>query len=490
MKGMQSSLPVIAKLDWLVSLIEAALAGLSPSKLVLGYSGGLDSELMACALSHYAKIHPGAQCLLVHVHHGLSPNADVWARHCHSRAAHYGLDFVLEKVRVKQGARLSLEAEARSARYAALMSHLAEGDVLLTAHHQDDQLETLLLALARGLGPRGLAAMGQQQSLDGGAFQVRPFLGVSREFLEEVTSALGLSHIEDESNQDTRFDRNFLRADIIPRLKSRWSAIGATASRSAELCAQTQMLLDEEVSERLTPLISRCPLTDVYRLALEPAAALSKAWQAQLVRGFLEAAALPPPSKIQLEEALTQLFTAKADAAVSLRFGHTRLRRFQGWLYADTEADNGSHSLACVTQTSVTQTSAVQAPVTQQMLAEGIATPLGKLQLLPTGAETKGLDGCFWQARVPQGALTGNLTLVYALPGSTKAWPVGRGKQRELKKLWQEFDVPPWLRTSIPMLCCDGALVAAAGVWVEKTALEKSQPQDNEDWLTIRLLRN
>lgn len=148
---MQTSPAAVATLDSLVLLIEAALAGLTPSKLVLGYSGGLDSELMACALSHYAKKHPGTQCLLVHVHHGLSPNADTWARHCEHRAARYELEFVLEKVRVKQGARLSLEAEARSARYAALMAHLAEGDVLLTAHHQDDQLETVLLALARGL---------------------------------------------------------------------------------------------------------------------------------------------------------------------------------------------------------------------------------------------------------------------------------------------------------------------------------------------------
>ncbi|MCL2916942.1 tRNA lysidine(34) synthetase TilS [Shewanella litorisediminis] len=506
---MQSSSVALAKLDSLVSLIEAALAALSPSKLVLGYSGGLDSELLACALSHYAKTHPGTHCLLVHVHHGLSPNADVWARHCESSAAHYGLDFVQEKVRVKRGARLSLEAEARSARYAALMAHLGEGDVLLTAHHQDDQLETVLLALTRGLGPKGLAAMGQQQPLEGGAFQVRPFLGLSRESLEEAVSVLGLNHIEDESNQDTRFDRNFLRADIIPRLKSRWGAIGATVSRSAELCAQTQMLLDEEVSERLTPLISHCPLSGVYRLALEPVAACSTAWQAQLVRGFLEAASLAPPSKVQLEEALDQLFAAKADAAVSLRFGNTRLRRFQGWLYAETESDNASHSPSSATQipatqipatqipatqtpatqTPATQMSATQIPVTQQSLVEGIATPLGKLQLLPTGAEDEGLDGCCWQARVPQGALTGDLTLVYGLPGSTKAWPMGRGKRRELKKLWQEFDVPPWLRTSIPMLCCDQSLVAAVGVWIENSALG-TPPEGRESWMTIRLSRD
>ena len=128
-------------------------------KLVLAYSGGVDSEVLAYGLSRFAKAHPEYQYLLVHVHHGLSGNAGVWQAHCERRAHDYGLPIAVKSVTVASGARISLEAAAREARYDALLSELAPGDILLTAHHQDDQLETLLLALKRGLGPKGLAAM-------------------------------------------------------------------------------------------------------------------------------------------------------------------------------------------------------------------------------------------------------------------------------------------------------------------------------------------
>lgn len=472
----------------LAALIDSALSQLPtaalPKRIVLGYSGGLDSEVLACALGQFKQAPNSAaiECMLVHVHHGLSANADAWAAHCRERAAIYGLPLVVERVSVKQGPRLSLEAEARNARYRALCAHLQAGDVLLTAHHQDDQLETVLLALTRGLGPKGLAAMGvcqplrldsaneaeaatNEQGADDAkgwarcAFQLRPFLHLSRDELKQASDSLGLVHINDDSNADTRFDRNYLRLEVIPKLTARWGAIAATASRSARLCAESQSLLDDEARQRLAPLLDTCPYSVQPRLKLGPLAAMSKPWQAQLIRHFLLENRLAPPSEVQLDEALSQLLAARADASVEMQFGATRLRRFQDWLYADTVSPERSGNAK--PNTSLGANSAT----TLAELKAGFDTPLGQVRLLPA-------EGA--QFAIAATALEGQLSLGYGLPGSLKARPAGRVHSRELKKLWQEQGVPSWLRATIPMLMCDGKLVAALGVWIEADACARA----------------
>lgn len=475
----------------LAALIDSALSQLPtaalPKRIVLGYSGGLDSEVLACALGQFKRAqNSGAiECLLVHVHHGLSANADAWAVHCRERAAIYGLPLVVERVSVKQGPRLSLEAEARNARYQALCGHLQVGDVLLTAHHQDDQLETVLLALTRGLGPKGLAAMGvcQPLGLDGTnsdmhgcAFQLRPFLHLSRDELKQASDCLDLVHINDESNADTRFDRNYLRLEVIPKLTARWGAIAATASRSAELCAETQGLVDDEAQQRLAPHVSRCPLSGIWRMSLAPVSGYSAPWQAQLLRQFLVLAQLAPPSKVQLQEALIQIFDAREDASVFLRFGNTCLRRFRGYLYAGAESDFGNLPAQ------------KRVVITREQLQQGVDTPLGVLKLSARDAAAPQSGGCLhWQVSLCEHALTGELTLEYGLPGAFKGWPIGRSQRRELKKLWQEFEVPPWLRHRVPMLCCNDKLLTAAGVWLETSA--DSSGEDNAPTQTLTLIR-
>lgn len=194
------------------ALIAASVRSISAAtgtKLVLAYSGGVDSEILAHGLASYAKQHPEYHYLLVHVHHGLSVNADAWAAHCEMQALHYQLPIDIIHVQVNTGPRLSIEAEARRARYNAIKTVMATGDVLLTAHHVDDQLETVLLALKRGLGPKGLSAMGSVQQFDEDKVLLRPLLSIERAQIEAKAAELTLPHIEDESNGDDTYDRNF-----------------------------------------------------------------------------------------------------------------------------------------------------------------------------------------------------------------------------------------------------------------------------------------
>ncbi|WP_345869481.1 tRNA lysidine(34) synthetase TilS [Shewanella algae] len=500
---------LVLKLTALLDQIGAT----ADNHLWLGYSGGMDSELLAYTLARFRQTHPKTpyQISLVHVHHGLSCNADAWAAHCRQRAEHYGLNFVLRKVQLELGSRVSIEAEARRARYQAIAEQLNPGDILLTAHHQDDQLETLLLALKRGQGPKGLAAMGQAQHLalisraEGApCWQLRPMLDSSRAQIEQAVASLELPYINDESNQDTQYDRNFLRAEVIPVLKQRWPSIATTASRSAALCAEQQLLLDEVSTEKLQPLLGRCRFSGVRVLDSTGLKALSPQWQAQLLRQFIQMQRLPLPAQVQLQQALAQLLDAREDAQLELSFKGLLLRRYGQQIYAMAPLPGAAFQLldgvgsvedvAAKNSKLTLSQKQLQALSQGQSLSVGLAAPWQRLEL--TLADS-GPRVALAQVMAPQLApLMASLSapqlaslsasigakvqpsdtavapeLVMGLKGSYRCQPHNRDKGRELKKLWHELGVPPWLRDRVPLLMQNGRLLALAGGFVERSAL-------------------
>lgn len=442
-----------------------AAQSLAPdSKLVLAYSGGVDSEVLAFGLSQFARQHPEFNYQLVYVHHGLSDNAEAWAQHCLERGLYYDLPVTVERVAVNRGPRLSLEAEARKVRYQAIERHLSENDVLLTAHHEDDQLETILLALKRGQGPKGLAAMGQVQALAQGR-QLRPLLDISREQIEAYAKQQGLVHIEDESNQDDKYDRNFLRLEIIPRLKARWPSIATTASRSAALCAEQQATLDLQVSERLPLWLTQAPYHTQSVFKLDGFAEQSANWQALLLRGFIESQGFALPSKVQLKQIITQLLNAKDDAKVHIRVGECEIRRFANQVYLFKYQTHKRHTQP-VSWTlpqhdfiSLLQGDSTELVVSPAGLANGeqirlIVTKQGPRVRLP------------WPDEV--------VSVRYQLAGQFRCHPHSRGKGRELKKLWQEFAIPPWVREKVGFVFYGEQLVMTIGLWVEKGFIVES----------------
>ena len=454
--------------DCLAQLPRVPTSQQAKRKLVLAYSGGVDSEVLAYGLAQFSNSRSGFECLLVHVHHGLSANADSWASHCRTQGTNYALECKIKQVSVKRAPRLSIEAEARQVRYQALLEELNEDDVLITAHHQDDQLETVLLALKRGLGPKGLAAMGKVQRLQQKYWLIRPLLDYSKEQVEAYAAKHNLIHIEDESNFDDKYDRNFLRLAIIPKLKQRWSAIATTASRSAELCALQQSVLDEEVAAKL-PLIKQKFAND-WVLKLDVLAQYSAAWQSLLLRGFMDEHGFAPPSKVQCEQILAQLLRAKDDAKVEIRLADVVIRRFKqgGYFIALSSVNDSAEPLAPI-EISIEQ---LTNDKLQLPSGESLTTKLVEL------TRGQGEERCSFEAQADSGRVlcrlplaSEKITIVYALPGSTRCQPHYRSKGRELKKLWQELQLPPWKRGRVPLLCYNGELVAAIGYWVEKRFL-------------------
>ena len=225
-------------------LLQARLAELEiladkPSRFVIAFSGGLDSTALAHALSSAGT---GVPIIAIHIDHGLHDDSARWSEHCKAFAESLGIEYRSRKVTVQLESGKGPEASAREARYTALHADLEHGDWLLSAHHREDQAETLLLNLVRGSGPAGIAGIGAIRRF-GPGWLARPLLDTDRGSLQDYADRHGLDWIEDPSNTDRRFDRNFLRHDILPRLKARWPDIAARLQRSASHAGEAATLL-------------------------------------------------------------------------------------------------------------------------------------------------------------------------------------------------------------------------------------------------------
>ena len=289
--------------------------------LVVAYSGGVDSTVLLQAVIAYREqfdspIHA------VHVHHGLSDNADDWARHCELQCRLEDVEFHQYRVAVDTSNRKSLEAEARKVRYNALLEVCDQIDgVLLLGQHAEDQLETVLLQLKRGAGPQGLAGMGEVQ-YRGDRLIMRPMLALEKAEIVAYAEEEMLQWVEDESNQQNSFDRNFLRNEIIPHLLERWPKLTKTVGRSAELCAEQSALVSDSAQRHF----EECKHSD-FRLDGQKLADLSLPWQAMVIRAWFRAQRQLSPSKAQTDQVLAML-KAKHDATPEVNFKWGRVIRF------------------------------------------------------------------------------------------------------------------------------------------------------------------
>ncbi|MGR5065670.1 tRNA lysidine(34) synthetase TilS [Photobacterium sp. DNB22_13_2] len=406
-----------------------------PTRFVLALSGGMDSRVLLHLMGRYLQAHPEASCKAVHVHHGLSPNADRWAEYCEGWATEAGVSIEVERVSLVLGKRMSVEQQARDARYAVLRAHIEPGDVLLTAQHADDQLETVLLALKRGSGPAGLSAMPQRMAFASG-WHLRPLLDQPRAAIEQYASEHNLEWVEDESNSDERYDRNFLRHQITPLLNSRWPGIRKAVARSAALCGEQEALLQELLAEQLSQAISADQSLDITYLHLNKPG--SERRGKAMLRYWLTKVGVKMPSQAQLEQVWHSVLLAKPDANPKVCWGKVEVRRFRQRLYVVQPRPDVSGSIL-----SVSLNQSCQLP-----------SSLGSLLL----AESQ--DG---QLRLPQ---HDESISVRFEPAGLEVQPVGRVGKRKLKKLFQEYGVPSWQRRRTPLLFYGEELAAVAGLFV------------------------
>lgn len=399
---------------------------------VLAFSGGVDSCVLLHLLSQYLQQHGGVTAKAVYVHHGLNAHADEWGNLCQQWANALGIECVIERVVLSLDEGESVEAEARTQRYDALSRHVGQGDVLLTAQHANDQLETFLLALKRGSGPAGLSSMPERLPFGDGVL-VRPLLRVSRESVVQYAKAQGLSWVEDESNQDTRYDRNFLRHQVVAVLAERWPSIYKAVARSAQLCGEQESLLSELLQETLS-----ARLHQDGSLNIEASDSLQKAFA--LIRLWLKGQNVAMLSQAQIQSVWQNLVLAQDDANPKLALKQGEIRRFQSRLYwVKPPVDCCEWAVEWNTKEAL-----------------NLPHALGELTLVQG-------EGSALNLRFPK---KDEVVSVRFNPTGLMAKPIGRVGSRSMKKLYQEYGVPSWRRRSTPLIFYGDQLAAVAGLFV------------------------
>jgi tRNA(Ile)-lysidine synthase len=392
-----------------------------PGKLYIAFSGGADSTALLAATCEL-KDHLDRELTAVHVNHGVHPRAAQWAEHC--QAVCRQLDVLCQVLAAKhplsdgQGP----EARLREARYQLLAGLLQPGDLLLTAHHREDQAETLLLNLLRGSGTAGLAGMPGSRPLGQGLL-LRPWLDESRQALRASLDGRGLQWIEDPSNADTRLDRNFLRHDILPRLVQRWPAAVGSLAQSARHSREVAGLLAE-----LAQSLLDTHLESPGVLQLAPELLQDRARLLLVLRQWLANSDCAPPPRRQLEEFARQAESARADAAIELAWSGHRLRCWQQRLWLQQQELppcplrdwNGSQALE-------------------------LDVGLGHLELCGP------LSAFPWPLKVRPRS------------GGERIAGAG-GHSQAVKELLRSAGIPPWLRDRVPLLV-RGEEVLAVGDW-------------------------
>jgi tRNA(Ile)-lysidine synthase len=305
---------------------------LSATHIVVAYSGGVDSHVLLHALHNIKQeAHLNFYISAVHIHHGLSQYADQWQSHCEQVCASLNIEFQTANVNVQAAPRQSLEAQAREARYHKLVELAPANSQVVLGQHQDDQLETFLLQLKRGAGPKGLSAMNRAWISYKHAHPVgfyRPLLDITQQHILDYAQQHNLQWCEDESNQNTDFERNFLRHDVLPVLQFRWPEIARSVARSAALCAEQQHLLDEISAEKLKPIKA-----SANSLHLPVLKQLSQSWLNQLVRYWLSELGIQSPSLAVLNQLKPDVLDAAEDATPILQWQGWQFRRFDQQLF-------------------------------------------------------------------------------------------------------------------------------------------------------------
>jgi len=302
------------------------------NSLTVALSGGVDSVVLLHLANTFQENHPEISICAIHVDHGLSDNAKKWQLFCTELCHKLEIPLKIAEVEVVKKTRQSLEAVAREQRYLALFELSDPTSVILLGQHQDDQVETFLLQLKRGSGLAGLSAMASL-STQQGRYLLRPLLNTSRADIEGFAANFEINHINDESNDDKSFDRNYLRHDIVPKLNERFRGFNSCVSRSVELLQQQQTLIEEISQSDLIQAYNLSQSKEANAIPVSFLSSLSFARQANLVRYWLGQHHLLMPSKVILDQILNQAINAKIDAKICIQLGKHTIQRYQNALY-------------------------------------------------------------------------------------------------------------------------------------------------------------
>ena len=419
------------------------------ARFVVAFSGGADSLALLHAFAR-TEVHGGARLRAVHVDHRLHAESGRWARQCMEVCRRLAVELTVidAGARANAGGRGDEEA-ARAARYEAFERILSPGDVLCTAHSEDDHAETVLLNLLRGAGPRGLAGIPETRPLGAGTV-ARPVRGVSRAALRAYACGTGLPLVRDPANEDRRFARAVLRRDVMPLIETRWPAARSALARAAALGRESADLLDALAAIDLEPAGG----VHADRLDAAAVAALEPARRRNAVACWLRTRGIAAPGARRIERIVREVIGAGPDAMPCVRLGDVEIRRYRGQVRLVTR----DHT---------------EVPETALRWTIPETLTFGHGRLAWAFCRDGGLDDAIRDAEIMvrfrggQGART------------REGWKPGEGRHgraagagaaagraRSLRKRFQEIGIPPWERGRIPLIYVDGRLAAIGSGWI------------------------
>lgn len=395
------------------------------NQLFIGFSGGLDSTVLLHVLASCPDLV--SKLVAVHVNHGISANASFWQMHCQNFCQHLNIPLVIQSVQFDHSA--NIEERARIARYAVFSSLISSEDCLILGHHKDDQAETVLLQLFRGAGIDGLSAMPDFGSFERGRI-ARPFLHCIREHLEHYAALHQLNWIEDESNQDLNYSRNYLRQQVIPLLKKRWPGVIGNIARTAihaqgakrnlDLFALQDASLKEPSEQLMNSTLSIASLKHLNRDRIS-----------NILRVWLKNNKVQLPSTVTFGRLVDEVIFASSDATPEVIWDSVKVRRFREHLYIEKKIIPHVPSAL--------EWSSFPKPLVHQNKSYLIAKKSGDGLVVPPNTKIS--------VRCRQG-------------GENIIW---HGQTKRLKKLFQEWNIPPWIRDQIPLIYFNDTLAAVVG---------------------------
>ena len=438
-------------IDVVAKLIELAGPRL---RVIVAFSGGVDSTFLAHALTKHRRRL--ASLRLIHIDHGLQPASASWSKHSARLARAWGVRFESFNAHIPRDTGESPEAAARTARYELLAGAMEPGEVLVTAQHRDDQVETLLLQLFRGAGVAGLAAMPSIAQFGPGRI-ARPLLDVSRADIEAAARKARLRWVEDPSNTDIRFSRNFLRLRLMPAIREHWPGVDRALARSAAHMAEAQALLTGAALRDVTAA------ADGLGLAVSVLRALPAARRRNALRHFIARAGIELPEASRLTEMAGPLLRARADAQPEVRWANARMRRAQGRLELEVICEvPGGGRLETVSKSWRWEQ--------QRVLLINAA---GDSLALRDDA-----DGALDLDKLPA-------TLeLRTRRGGEKLRPGSRARTQTLKSLMQGAKMPLAERARLPLLFVGDRLICAGDRWLDESvaANVKSRRRARLEW--------
>jgi tRNA(Ile)-lysidine synthase len=406
----------------LLDIVEKGFLSLSTShkkikSMTVALSGGVDSVVLLYLLHQLQKTQ-NFTLKASHVHHGLSKNADKWVKFCEKLCTKLSVPLDVHRIKLPQKKSLGIEGEARQLRYEKLLQ--TKTDLVVLAHHEDDQAETFLLQLIRGAGVKGLSSMAH---FDERRRLWRPLLNASRIDIESYAKQHKLKWIEDESNQNIDFDRNFIRSKILPILKNRFNHIIKVISRSSSHLAEAQHLLDDLAKIDLKKHLK----SDKYKhkLQVKTLNKLSLSRAKNVLRFWLEINDHMMPSKDLLDELLRQVLTAKKDATIKIQLSKEfEIRRYQDEIYMVPKNQQTHKNYEMI-----------WAGESEIILPNGQKLTFKKVK--GRGINLKFLSNQKLKIRNRQGG-------EFFKPDSKRP-------TKKIKQLLQESDLPPWERDFLPL---------------------------------------